>query len=318
MSYIGRQPQIGNFQICDAISTVNNQAAYTMQVGSVNVLPETANHMIVSLNGVIQAPISSYTVSGSTITFAANLVTGDVINFIQILGDVLDLGVPSDGTVTSGKIANDAVTLAKMASGTDGNIISYDASGNPVAIATGNDGQVLTSTGAGSPPAFETIAAGGKVLQVKSTTKTDTTSTTTGGDNFVNIPSLNVTITPSATSSKIFIIGSVTYSFNNNQYGTILGFRITRGTGGTGGTGGVGAGGNNQATNTLVGQNESSALAVATAPIQFLDSPSTTNATTYHISVKNNLGSTTGALINSTKNGNGLGSSTITVMEIGA
>ena len=36
MSYIGRQPQIGNFQICDAISTVNNQAAYTMQVGSVN------------------------------------------------------------------------------------------------------------------------------------------------------------------------------------------------------------------------------------------------------------------------------------------
>ena len=159
MSYIGRTPTVGNFQICDAISTVNNQAAYTMQVGSVNVLPETANHMIVSLNGVIQAPISSYTVSGSTITFAANLVTGDVINFIQILGDVLDLGVPSDGTVTSGKIANDAVTLAKMASGTDGNIISYDASGNPVAIATGNDGQVLTSTGAGSPPAFETPAS---------------------------------------------------------------------------------------------------------------------------------------------------------------
>ena len=161
MAYIGREPQIGNFQICDAISTVNAQAAYTMQVGSVNVLPETANHMIVSLNGVIQAPISSYTVSGSTITFAANLVTGDVINFIQILGDVLDLGVPSDGTVTSGKIANDAVTLAKMASGTDGNIISYDASGNPVAIATGNDGQVLTSTGAGSPPAFEALPSGG-------------------------------------------------------------------------------------------------------------------------------------------------------------
>jgi len=117
MSYIGRQPQIGNFQICDAISTVNNQAAYTMQVGSVNVLPETANHMIVSLNGVIQAPISSFTVSGSTITFAANLVTGDVINFIQILGDVLDLGVPSDGTVTSGKLGADSVNATKIADG---------------------------------------------------------------------------------------------------------------------------------------------------------------------------------------------------------
>jgi hypothetical protein len=42
-----------------------------------------------------------------------------------------------------------------MASGTDGNIISYDTSGNPVAVATGTDGQVLTSAGAGQPPAFE-------------------------------------------------------------------------------------------------------------------------------------------------------------------
>jgi len=44
-----------------------------------------------------------------------------------------------------------------MAGGTDGNIISYDASGDPVAIATGSDGQVLTSAGAGAPPAFEAI-----------------------------------------------------------------------------------------------------------------------------------------------------------------
>jgi len=51
-----------------------------------------------------------------------------------------------------------------MASGTDGNIISYDASGNPVAVATGNDGQVLTSTGAGSPPAFETLPTSGFTL----------------------------------------------------------------------------------------------------------------------------------------------------------
>ena len=51
-----------------------------------------------------------------------------------------------------------------MAGGTDGNIISYDASGDPVAIATGSDGQVLTSTGAGSPPAFEAAAGGGLIF----------------------------------------------------------------------------------------------------------------------------------------------------------
>ena len=76
------------------------------------------------------------------------------------------LGTPASGVMTNmtgavtASLVNDAVTLAKMASGTDGNIISYDASGNPVAIATGTDGQILTSTGAGSPPAFEDAAGG--------------------------------------------------------------------------------------------------------------------------------------------------------------
>jgi len=104
MAYIGKTPTIGNFQVCDAISVVNGQAAYTMQVGSVNVSPESANHMLVSLNGILQKPGSSFTVSGSTITFASNLVTGDVIDFIQILGNVLDLGVPSDNTVSLAKL----------------------------------------------------------------------------------------------------------------------------------------------------------------------------------------------------------------------
>jgi hypothetical protein len=110
LSYIGRKPTVGNFQICDAISVVNGQAAYTMQVGSVNVIPQSANHMIVSLNGTIQKPNSSFAVSGAVITFSSNLVTNDVIDFIQILGDVLDLGVPSDATVTAAKLNNDIIS----------------------------------------------------------------------------------------------------------------------------------------------------------------------------------------------------------------
>ena len=58
------------------------------------------------------------------------------------------------------QMPDNSVTLAKMAGGTDGQIITYDASGDPVAVGPGTDGQVLTSTGAGSPPAFETISAG--------------------------------------------------------------------------------------------------------------------------------------------------------------
>ena len=114
MSYIGTAPTIGNFQVCDAISVVNGQASYTMQVGGVNATPQSANHMLVSLNGILQSPNSSFSVSGSTITFASNLVTGDVIDFIQILGDVLDLGVPSDNTVTNAKIVDSTIALGKL------------------------------------------------------------------------------------------------------------------------------------------------------------------------------------------------------------
>ncbi len=61
--------------------------------------------------------------------------------------------------ITTPAVTDDSVTLAKMAPGTDGNIISYDASGNPVAVATGSAGQVLTSAGAGAPPTFAALSA---------------------------------------------------------------------------------------------------------------------------------------------------------------
>ena len=103
MPYIGKLPTTGNFIKLDTISVVNGQAAYTMQKDSANFSPASANQMLVSLNGIIQNPGSSFTISGSTITFASNLVTGDVINYILILGDVLNVGTPSDGTVTNAK-----------------------------------------------------------------------------------------------------------------------------------------------------------------------------------------------------------------------
>ena len=137
MAYIGNKPTVGNFQICDAISVVNGQAAYTMQVGSVNVIPQSANHMIVSLNGTIQKPNSSYTVANSVITFSSNLATGDVIDFIQILGDVLDLGVPSDATVTNAKLTSGSfsnITGTGTLTGFTSTGIDDNASANSILI----------------------------------------------------------------------------------------------------------------------------------------------------------------------------------------
>jgi len=86
-------------------------------------------------------------------------------------------------------VSDNAITLAKLAGGTDGNIISFDASGDPVAIATGTDGQVLTSAGAGAPPAFEAVSAG--------FTQTAEVATTSG---------VSVAITGIASGVKLIIV----------------------------------------------------------------------------------------------------------------
>jgi hypothetical protein len=155
--YIGKIPTVGNFQVCDAISVVDAQAAYTMQVATVDVSPESANHMIVSLNGVIQKPTDAYTVSGSTITFASNLVTGDVIDFIQILGNVLDLGVPSDATVSTAKIVDGAVTSAKLTYPlTTFSSTGIDDNADATAITINSSEQVEFTAGTVSLPAITT------------------------------------------------------------------------------------------------------------------------------------------------------------------
>ena len=111
MAYIGKTPAIGNFVKLDAISVVNGQASYTMQNGGANFTEYTnVNQFLVSLNGILQSPTDSFTVSGSTITFASNLSTGDVIDFIIVLGNSLDVGVPSDNTVSASKLTNDIIS----------------------------------------------------------------------------------------------------------------------------------------------------------------------------------------------------------------
>ena len=106
MPYIGKQPQAGQFKKLDSIATVNNQAAYTMQHNSSNFKPASAEQIIVSVNGVIQAPSDAYTISGSTITFSENLVTGDVIDFILALGEVANSVTPTDGSVDINKMSS--------------------------------------------------------------------------------------------------------------------------------------------------------------------------------------------------------------------
>lgn len=102
MAFIGKSPSIGSYSMLDNL-TASATASYSLTLDSVAFVPESANHLLVSLNGHIQKAGSSYTVSSSTLTFSSALTSSDSIDFILALGNVLDIGTPSDATVTNAK-----------------------------------------------------------------------------------------------------------------------------------------------------------------------------------------------------------------------
>jgi len=200
---------------------------------------------------------------------------------------------PANKPLTSSDIADSIVSLPKLSSGTDGNLITYDASGNPVAVATGSDGQVLTSTGAGSPPVFEASAVGGKVLQViqgSNSTQTDTTSATA-------TDIVTTAITPSSTSSKILFVAHANglYSSTNGAFGRV---EVVHSSGTT------------QVANSAP-SGSNSTVSVGSASISYLDSPLSTSAITYKIQFK--CPYTPGGVV---RINDGTSMSTITLMEI--
>ena len=118
MPFIGTQPDVGGYSVLDNL-TASATANYTLQKDSANFVPSSANQLLVSLNGVIQKPGTSFTVSGSTLTFSSALEASDSIDFIIAMGEPLMIGTPSDGTVNTTQLATNAVTTAKI---TDANI----------------------------------------------------------------------------------------------------------------------------------------------------------------------------------------------------
>lgn len=91
------------------------------------------------------------------------------------------------GTVAEAQIADNAVTLAKVAHGTQGGIIYFGASGAPTELAAGTAGQLLRTGGAGANPSWSSAAktSGGSsctnVTVLNTTTETDLMNVTIPG-----------------------------------------------------------------------------------------------------------------------------------------
>ena len=66
MSYIGRDLNIGDRKIL-SVTGSSPATSYTLQHNSQNFSPSSAQNILVSVLGVIQEPVTAYTVSGATI-----------------------------------------------------------------------------------------------------------------------------------------------------------------------------------------------------------------------------------------------------------
>ena len=155
---------------------------------------------------------------------------------------------------------------------------------------------------------------GGKMLQVVSTTKTDTFTTSTTGS-WVDITGLSVAVTPSATSSKILVLYSVLGELGSAAYS--FGLRMVRGS--TGINVGGAASSRTQASGAIDSYGATGSISYRSHSDVFLDSPSTTSATTYKIQ---GLGSAAWYVNRNSTDGDASSSmrttSSITVIEIGA
>lgn len=106
MAYIGTQPTVGLVTKLDNIASSFNGILTTFQLAlppggtGNNFTPGSVYQIIVSLGGVIQNPNTDYILNGSQITFTTAPAAG-LTCFIIALGQSINVGTPSAGTVTT-------------------------------------------------------------------------------------------------------------------------------------------------------------------------------------------------------------------------
>ena len=146
-------------------SSANLRSALTDETGSGAAVFATSPTLVTPALGTPASGVMT-NVSGT----ASSLTAGNVTTNANLTGVVT-----SSGNATA--IADKAIGIAKLADGTDGELITWNASGVIAAVAVGNADQVLTSNGAGAAPTFQ--AAAGTTL---SGTTNNTVATVTGAN----------------------------------------------------------------------------------------------------------------------------------------
>jgi len=208
---------IGNF----FISTLSPAFDGTTQNFTITNAPTSAQQVILSINGVIQkpnagtsTPSEGFALDGSTVKLSAAPAAGDSYHAV-VMGSTVNIGTPSNNTVTTailqnlsvttGKIADQAVDLSKLPHGT-----------------SSTDGKFLRANN-GADPTFETVdLANLSASNLTSGTVPDArfpaTLPAASAANLTNIPSANLTgALPALDGSALTGVSSPeVYGFNTS------------------------------------------------------------------------------------------------------
>jgi hypothetical protein len=229
MAYIGRDTdKISNVEVLDNI-TFDGSSSYTLQKNSVNFTPSSANTLLVSIDGVVQA--GNFTVSGSTIDFGTAVAGTSTCDFILHYGVGL-ITTPADGTVTEAKIGSGAVTSAKLSYPlTTFSSTGIDDNATSTAITIDSDGHVTkplqpavhaysSSSQNDIANGIVTIQLDAEVYDVNSDFNTSTytfTAPVTGK----YLVSSNVDLTDIDTATQ-WLYGALIVTSNRNYYASLI------------------------------------------------------------------------------------------------
>ena len=347
MSYIGNAPISVAF-LTDTFSGTGSQTAYTMTVA-----PANTSSIIVAITGVLQDP-STYSVSGTTLTFSAAPPSGTSNISVRYLG------IPASGVTTTAyrTVTNFTATAGQTSFSVPSYTVGYidvyrngvrlvstdytATTGTTVVLAnacTVGDAVVTESfyvssvlnaipaTAGSVSDSYIVSMAGSKLTgtqvipkatlptgSVLQVVQTTKTDTFSTSSSYTSVTGLSVSITPTSSTSKILVMVSLGGISANNSS-----FKMGMYRGATPIYVGDTAG---SRTSTSAQGQTSADYAVQSSAWHYLDSPATTSSTTYQVYLGSN-GSVTVYLNRTARDNNASGedartASSIIAMEIAA
>lgn len=132
MAYIGNQLTSTSFMV-DVFSGTGSQTAFV----GLTFAPASTAAIAVYVAGVYQSP-TSYSLSGTTLNFNSAPAAGTSNIQVLHLGTGAIAGVPSDGSVTTAKIADNSVTNDKVSFTYSSNNFTANGTGNTYTVTTGH------------------------------------------------------------------------------------------------------------------------------------------------------------------------------------